>query len=208
MSTVDLFVTKLRTHKIVAIVRSSSAQAAIDTGQRLVDAGVEILEISLNTPEAVSAIAGLRGLAQERGVVIGAGTVLDAADVARVAEVGARFYVAPIFNPDAVVTARELGLAAVPGCCTPTEMWQAHAAGAAAIKLFPAVGWSPAGMRNVLRAMPFLNVIPTGGVSIKDADAWLDAGAAGLGIGSALDDPAALHELATIVASRQSVGAR
>jgi 2-dehydro-3-deoxyphosphogluconate aldolase/(4S)-4-hydroxy-2-oxoglutarate aldolase len=204
MFTVDQVLATLRKERIVAIVRAGSADDAIAAGLRLIDQGVAILEISLNTPNALTAITALSDAARERAsVAIGAGTALTASDVAEVTKAGAQFYVAPVFDPNAVTAARQLGIAAIPGCATATEMWQAHQAGAAAIKLFPATDWTFDGLQNVLRAMPFLDVIPTGGVSVDNAAAWLDAGAVALGVGSALEKPGVFDELTAVVAARQ-----
>jgi len=207
MSTGNEFQKTLRTQRIVAIVRAASADDAIASGRRLLDSGLAILEISLNTPGAVTAIRALRGIARDRQeACIGAGTVMTAADVSDVADAGAQFYVAPVFDREAVAAAQDRGLAAVPGCATPSEMWQAHQAGAAAIKLFPATDWTFDGLRNVLRAMPYLRVVPTGGVSVDNAADWLDAGAVALGVGSALETPDVVDKLTAAVA-HSSVGA-
>ena len=191
----------LAAERVVAILRCDSAGQAVDTASALLADGIRIVEVSLNTPGAVDAIAELsRRYGDEPGTVIGAGTVLDAKSVEEVAGAGARFFVSPVFDESAVAVANELGLAAVPGCLTPTEMLRAHQAGAAAVKVFPATEWTPEGLRNVARAMPFLRLIPTGGVGVDGAAQWLAAGAAGLGIGSALEKPGNVTRLRDAVA--------
>jgi 2-dehydro-3-deoxyphosphogluconate aldolase/(4S)-4-hydroxy-2-oxoglutarate aldolase len=208
MLTVREFIAALRSQRIIAIVRSSSRDEAVAAGRRLIDAGLGVVEVSLNTPDSLDAIAALRHVARDRpGTLIGAGTVLTAEWAHRAADAGAQFYVAPILDPSTLAAAQERGIPAVPGCATPTEMWQANLAGAAAIKLFPATEWTPAGLANLLRAMPSLNVVPTGGISAENAEAWLQAGAIALGIGSGLDSPDLLRRLAPFVQERYPGGA-
>lgn len=181
------FLAVLTAERVVAILRATDADHAVATGRDLIDAGIRVLEVSLNTPGALEAIAELSAYAaRHAGVMIGAGTVLNQDAVAQVSAAGATFFVAPVFDQQAVIAANELGVAAVPGCATPTEMLNAHNAGAVAVKIFPATLWSPDGLANVLRAMPFLQVIPTGGIRIDHARSWLDAGSLALGIGSTL----------------------
>jgi 2-dehydro-3-deoxyphosphogluconate aldolase/(4S)-4-hydroxy-2-oxoglutarate aldolase len=190
MSTDDLqqrFATTLHRERVVAILRTGSAAEAVSAGRRLVDQGVRVLEVSLNTPDAVSAIATL-ATAFGDDAFVGAGTVLRAEDVHRVADAGARFFVSPVLDRTAIAAAHERALLAIPGCATPTEMRDAHELGAFAVKVFPATLWTASGLANVLRAMPFLRAIPTGGLKVADATTWLAAGATALGLGSALTD--------------------
>jgi 2-dehydro-3-deoxyphosphogluconate aldolase/(4S)-4-hydroxy-2-oxoglutarate aldolase len=177
------FVTALRAERIIAILRSQDAEEAVATGNRLVAAGIRILEVSLNTPGALAAIAEL---SSRSGAIVGAGTVLTADAARQAADAGARFYVSPTLDIDTIDAAHERGMAAVPGCATPSEMLRAHGAGAEAIKVFPATMWTPAGLANVVRAMPFLSLVPTGGIGVDDARPWLSAGATALGMGSSL----------------------
>ena len=194
----------LAAERVVAILRCGSAAQAVDTAKALLANGIRIVEVSLNTPGAIEAIAELsRHYGDAPGILIGAGTVLDTKSVEEVAGAGARFFVSPVFDESAVAAANELGLAAVPGCLTPTEMLRAHQAGAAAVKVFPATEWTPEGLRNLARAMPFLRLIPTGGVGVDDAADWLAAGAAGLGIGSALEKPGNVTLLREIAAGHR-----
>jgi 2-dehydro-3-deoxyphosphogluconate aldolase / (4S)-4-hydroxy-2-oxoglutarate aldolase len=180
------FLEVLRAERVIAILRSRDAKEAVSTGKELIGAGIRVLEVSLTTPGALEAIAELSASTDRSHVLVGAGTVLDAASVAKAGEAGARFYVSPVLEERAIAAANELGMASVPGCATPTEMLAAHAAGAAAIKVFPATLWNPDGLANVLRAMPFLPLVPTGGIGVENAAAWLAAGSTALGIGSSL----------------------
>jgi len=105
---------------------------------------------------------------------------------------GARFLVSPVMDPEVIAAARELGVASIPGCHTPTEMFNAHRAGAPLQKLFPAPGSGPAFLRATLAPMPFLRIVPTNGIDAGNARAWLDAGAFAVGFTNALFDPAEL----------------
>jgi 2-dehydro-3-deoxyphosphogluconate aldolase/(4S)-4-hydroxy-2-oxoglutarate aldolase len=204
----ERFETTLLRERVVAILRSESAAEAVSAGHRLVDQGVRVLEVSLNTPDAVRAIAALATSVADDAFV-GAGTVLGPDDVHRVADAGASFFVSPVLDRPAVAAAHELGLLAVPGCATPTEMRDARELGAFAIKVFPATLWTASGLANVLRAMPFLRAIPTGGVRVEDAAAWLTAGATALGIGSALtESPEAVRRVREQISAFVSAASR
>jgi 2-dehydro-3-deoxyphosphogluconate aldolase/(4S)-4-hydroxy-2-oxoglutarate aldolase len=201
------FLQVLQAERVIGILRTRDAQEAVSTGKRLIGAGIRVLEVSLNTPGALDAIAELAATSDESQVLVGAGTVLDAASVALAGAAGAKFYVSPVLDEQAIAAAAELGMAALPGCATPTEMLRAHACGAAGIKVFPATVWSPDGLANVLRAMPFLHLIPTGGVDADSAAAWLDAGATALGIGSSLSASVdSVTELHRAISAFRTVG--
>lgn len=195
------FLAALKAERIVAVLRSKTARQAVEAGKALIDEGIRVVEVSLNTPGAIDAIAELAGYGTDvPGCLVGAGTVLDPVAAGHVAAAGARFYVSPTLDADTVAAAAGHGMAAIPGCLTPTEMLWADRAGAAAIKVFPATAWTPEGLANVVRAMPFLHLIPTGGVDADAATRWLEAGAAGLGIGSALERPGAVRRLREAIA--------
>lgn len=180
------FLDILRAEQLIAIVRAENSDQAVATGKQLVGAGIRLIEVSLNTPGALEAIAELASCTTPSPTLVGAGTVLDASDVLKIRDAGATFFVSPVLDRAAIDAAKECAVAAVPGCATPTEMLAAHLAGAAAIKVFPATLWTPDGLANVLRAMPFLNLVPTGGVTVENAYSWLAVGSVAVGIGSGL----------------------
>jgi Entner-Doudoroff aldolase len=124
--------------------------------------------------------------------VVGAGTVLTAQDAEDAVAHGARFLVSPVVDEEVIEAARRLGVAAIPGCATPTEMLRAWRAGAPLQKLFPAPGPGPAWVKATLAPLPFLRIVPTNGVTAENARAWLDAGAFALGFVAPLFDPADL----------------
>lgn len=175
---------------VIGIVRARSAAEATRAATGLIDAGLAAVEVSLTTPGALDVIAALH----DGGTEVGAGTVrtLDDAHDARAA--GAGFLVSPNLDLEVVRFAVEHDLAVVPGTLTPTEMTTAIAAGAHAVKIFPAHLWSPAALRGMLEAMPDLRCVPTGGVSPASAPEWIAAGALAVGVGGALtrsEDPRA-----------------
>ena len=152
------------------------------------DSGFRILEVPLNSPEPFESIAALRRELPE--ALIGAGTVLSAAQVQQVKNAGGQLFIAPNFNAEVVSTAKAQGLIAIPGIATPSEAFAALAAGADAIKLFPAEMISPAAvkaMRAVLPADALL--IPVGGIGAANMAAYAQAGANGFGTGASLYAP-------------------
>lgn len=174
---------------LVAILRGLTPPEALPVGRALVEAGFAILEVPLNSPEPLESI---RLLAREFGAttLVGAGTVLTPAAVWSVAEAGGRLIVMPHGDTTVIGAAKEAGLVCAPGIATPTEGFAALAAGADALKLFPAELSGP----QVLKAMravfpagtPFL---PVGGITPATMGAYHAAGAAGFGLGSALYRP-------------------
>lgn len=174
---------------LIAILRGVRPDEVEAIGDALVAAGFTLIEVPMNSPDPLDSIARLAKRVSE-DVVVGAGTVLRPEQVAQVAEAGGAMVISPNFNAAVVTASAAAGLVALPGVATPTEAFAALDAGAAAIKLFPAEGSSPA----VLKAMravlpPGTRVLPVGGVTPELMQPWRDAGAAGFGLGSALYKP-------------------
>lgn len=173
--------------RVFAIVRAESYEKATAAADTLLSAGITSLEISLTTPFALEAISTLR---RETGddSVIGAGTVLDGAAARLAVDAGARFLVSPNLDAEVIRTGHRYGIPVFPGVASPTEMVQALELGADALKLFPASTHSPGWLRDVRAALPQAPVLPTGGVTVESAPEWIAAGAAAVGMGSALVD--------------------
>ncbi|MFG2504713.1 bifunctional 4-hydroxy-2-oxoglutarate aldolase/2-dehydro-3-deoxy-phosphogluconate aldolase [Streptomyces rubiginosohelvolus] len=200
----------LRTRRVIAIVRGSDKEAALDTVLRLVRNGIDLVEVSLSGADALDVIRGARA-ALGPDALLGAGTVLTAGDARRAAEAGAAFIVTPAVT-EAVGASRALGLPVLAGALTPTEVVAARAAGATAVKLFP-VG--PGGV-DLLRALrgPFPDVpfVPVGGVDAAVARDYLTAGALAVGVGGPLvgraadGDPRGLDERITSFTALTSHG--
>jgi 2-dehydro-3-deoxyphosphogalactonate aldolase len=175
---------------LVAILRGMRPVEAQPVGQVLVGNGWQLLEVPLNSPDPLASIATLAKAFPQ--ALVGAGTVLSAAQVQQVHAAGGRLIVAPNFNADAVREAVRLGMACLPGVFTASEAFAALEAGATAIKLFPAEMIPPAGVK-ALRAVlpPDTLVLPVGGITPGNMAQYRAAGANGFGIGSALYKPGA-----------------
>jgi 2-dehydro-3-deoxyphosphogalactonate aldolase len=174
---------------LVAILRGLTPDEAVPVGEALVAAGIVVLEVPLNSPEPIESI---RRLARHFGdrALVGAGTVMTAAQVSEIAAAGGRLMVTPHADPELVRVAKTRGLLAAPGFFTPAEAFALLAAGADALKLFPAEAASPAVLRALLAVLPKgTAVLPVGGMSAETIGPWRAAGALGFGIGSSLYKP-------------------
>lgn len=173
----------------VAVVRLPDARHTLRAVEAIVDGGISAIELTMTTPGALDVVTTLaRRL--DATLLVGAGSVLDADTARRAVDAGAAFVVSPVFRAEVVSEAQRLGVPVVPGAFTPTEILDAHTAGADAVKVFPADSLGPAFIKGVLGPMPFLRLMPTGGVTPDNVGTWLRAGAAVVGLGSALVDPA------------------
>ncbi len=170
--------------RIIGIIRAPDAISAVKHAETMIHAGMRSIEITLTNPEALEAITHLTQEHPE--TVIGAGTVLDAASALLAIRAGARFLVSPHLDRDIVDTAHRHGAAALPGVGSVTEIVQALAAGADALKLFPASNFTPRWITDVQAALPHAPLVPTGGITPDDVPAWIKAGAVACAIGSAL----------------------
>ena len=194
---------------LVAILRGVRPDEVVEIAQALEAAGVAIIEVPLNSPEPVDSIRRLVEHFGER-LLIGAGTVMTLDQVDELAAFGARLIVTPHAALDVVRQARHHGMIACPGFATPTEAFALLAAGADGIKLFPAEAASPAVLKALLAVLPRgTSVLPVGGIEAGNIRPWLDAGAAGFGIGGSIyrvgDTAAAVAEKAVrLVAALRS----
>lgn len=179
---IDLAAT-LRTHRLLAVVRGSDRDATVQAALTLAASGVRLLEISLSGQDAATALAQVCDRADD-DIVVGAGTVVTAADAETAHAAGARFIVTPGHGPGVAAGAR-LGLAALVGALTPTEVIGALPV-AAAVKVFPASLGGVAYLRALRAPFPDVPFVPVGGVDAGAASAYLAAGAAAVGVGSPL----------------------
>jgi Entner-Doudoroff aldolase len=176
----------LREARAIAILRANDHALARDALAAAVRGGFRVLEVTLSTPGAIEIIADL---ARDKQLLVGAGTVLTVEQARAAVHAGARFVVSPVMDTEVVVEAARLGVVAIPGCGTATELWNAHRAGAPLQKLFPAPAGGPTWLRAVLAPMPFLRLIPTNGVDADNAAEWLAAGAFAVGCVRSLFPP-------------------
>ena len=174
---------------LVAILRGLEPAQAPEVGAVLVEAGFRAIEVPLNSPRPFDSVEALANAFGER-VLIGAGTVLRAEDVGRVADAGGRLVVMPHGDPAVVREAKRRGLLCLPGAATPTEAFAVLAAGADAVKLFPAEALPPAVLKAWRAVVPRERwLLPVGGITPDSMAAYLEAGADGFGLGSALYKP-------------------
>jgi 2-dehydro-3-deoxyphosphogalactonate aldolase len=174
---------------LVAILRGVRPDEAEPVAAVLEAAGFAIVEVPLNSPDPLASIATLaRGFGDR--LLVGAGTVMTETQVADIAAAGGKLIVTPHADAAVVRAAKRHGLLAVPGFFTPAEAFAMLAAGADALKLFPAEGASPPMLRAMRAVLPAgTMVLPVGGIDASNVEAWRAAGAAGFGIGSAVYKP-------------------
>ncbi|HST95475.1 MAG TPA: 2-dehydro-3-deoxy-6-phosphogalactonate aldolase, partial [Microvirga sp.] len=175
---------------LIAILRGLKPENAEATGQALIEAGFRIIEVPLNSPDPFRSIAIL-ARAMPKDVLVGAGTVLEPDLVNGVLDAGGKLIVMPHADTEVIRRAKELRLVCTPGVATPTEAFAALRAGADAIKIFPAEAVPPAVVKAWRAVLPKdAIVLPVGGIRPDTMKAYVEAGADGFGLGSALFTPA------------------
>jgi 2-dehydro-3-deoxyphosphogluconate aldolase/(4S)-4-hydroxy-2-oxoglutarate aldolase len=172
---------------VVAIIRIQEAARVSAVVEALARGGVRAIEITMSVPGAIDAIRSVTATLPD-DIMLGAGTVLDAATADKVIDAGAQFVVAPTLNAETIHACHARDVAVLPGCFTPTEMLTAWQLGADIIKVFPATTLGPGYLKDVRAPLPQLKLMPTGGVTPENAGDWIRAGAVALGLGSALVD--------------------
>src|SRR5438128_6328612 len=174
---------------IVAVVRSPDSDQLVEVTRALADGGVTTVEITMTVPFALDVLRQVRKALGDR-VLLGAGTVLDSETARAVLLAGAEYIVAPTVNLDVIRLCQRYDKLVMPGALTPTEILTAWEAGADIVKVFPAEVVGPAFFKALRGPLPQIRVMPTGGVDLTTAAAFLKAGACCLGVGSQLVDPA------------------
>ena len=185
---------KLEQVGLIPVLRARS----IEEGHALVDAmmagGITVVEVTMTVPNAVALLRELRKRHGD-GLLLGSGTVTDAAQAEATIDAGAEFVVSPSLHPDVIAKTRQLGKVSIPGALTPTEVITAWRASADYVKVFPCSAMGGASYLKALRApFPGLKLIPTGGVTLQTAAEFLKAGAVALGVGSDLVNASAITE--------------
>lgn len=185
---------------VILCVRLGPASPVLEAARAAAAGGLTVLEITLTTPGALDTI---RVLANDEQLLVGAGTVLTAADVDAVAEAGGRFVLSPVFDETVLREAERTGILAVPGASTPTEILAAYRAGARAVKVFPAAALGgPAFLRAVRGPLPGVPLIPTSGPTAETLGDYFDAGAVAVGVGGEVFPPGFTLESAEVAARR------
>lgn len=188
MTSQQKFTQALGSLPLIAILRGLQPSEAIPVGQAIVATGWTLIEVPLNSPQPLDSIAAMTSALPQ--ALVGAGTVLTASDVRNVHAAGGQLIVSPNFNQAVVREALQLGLVCLPGIMTASEAFAALDAGATGLKIFPAEMASPAVIKALRAVLPPATVLlPVGGITPSNMHAYLDAGASGFGIGSALYKP-------------------
>ena len=171
---------------ILAIARHLDPAKVPSTCEALLDGGIRAFELTLNEPEstALKALTAAVRWSEGSGIVVGAGTVLSMDAARRAIDAGAAFLVAPHLDAEVVAWAARDGIPMLPGAATPTEVIGAWRAGAAAVKVFPASTLGPSFIRELRGPLPDVPLLPTGGVTVGNAAAYIEACAVAVGIGS------------------------
>lgn len=178
--------------KIIAVIRMSDAGRVFEVTEALGKGGVNVLEITMTVPGALDIIHTLAEKKPE-GVLVGAGTVLDAETAAAAIWSGADFIVSPITEPGMIAACRAHDTFVAPGAFTPTEIVSAWDKGADIVKVFPATSLGPQYFRDLKGPFPQIRLMPTGGVTVENAREFIKAGASAVGIGTALVDKKAVE---------------
>jgi 2-dehydro-3-deoxyphosphogluconate aldolase/(4S)-4-hydroxy-2-oxoglutarate aldolase len=185
---------QIRDIGVIPVVRATTADEAMRVIDAIREGGISVLEITMTVPGAIKLI---EEVAKRYGTdaLVGAGTVLDPETAEACVSSGAQFVVSPALNVETIAFCRRVGIAVMPGALTPTEVVQAWNAGADFVKVFPAgaVG-GPSYLKALKAPLPQIELVPTGGVSLKTAADFIRAGAAALGVGTDLVDINAIRD--------------
>ena len=176
---------------VVAVIRLQDPARLRGVIDALAAGGIRALEVTMTVPGAIELIAEVAPTLSA-DFLLGAGTVLDAGTARRAIDAGAQFVVSPVYRREVLEEAHRMERPAMPGCFSPTEILDAWNAGADIVKVFPATSLGPAFFRDVRGPLPQVKLMPTGGVSVENADEWIRAGAVAVGVGSALLDAKAI----------------
>ncbi|WP_116114955.1 bifunctional 4-hydroxy-2-oxoglutarate aldolase/2-dehydro-3-deoxy-phosphogluconate aldolase [Amycolatopsis ruanii] len=200
MDAADFFAAHLDRNPVLGIFRGLDPQATVDMCTRAWEFGVELVEIPVQTPDAMPSLRAAVEAAAERGRSVGAGTVTTVDQLSAVREAGAEFTVAPGLHPDVVAESQRLGLPHLPGVATATEIAHALALGNTWLKAFPARQLGADWITAQLAPFPSVRFVATGGTTAGNAADFLAAGCRAVAVGSALADPGALAALKRAIA--------
>ena len=189
MSAIEEYDSHFAQCPLIAIIRGVTPDEAVDIGGALIEGGIRIIEVPLNSPEPLKSIERLASRFGEQASV-GAGTVLNPEQVQQVRDAGGQLIVSPNMNPAVIRATAEAGMVSCPGIFTPTEAFTALEAGAHTLKLFPAEAATPKVVKALRAVLPSdVSLVVVGGVGPDSIPSWLEAGANGFGLGSGLYKP-------------------
>ncbi|ARA99558.1 MULTISPECIES: bifunctional 4-hydroxy-2-oxoglutarate aldolase/2-dehydro-3-deoxy-phosphogluconate aldolase [Geobacillus] len=184
---------RLKTVKLVAVIRKPKRSQIFQIAEALIAGGVEVLEVTVDTPGSFEMIAALKEAFGAKAT-IGAGTVLDAETAKRAIEAGSDFIFSPIFDQETISLTNRYGKISIPGVMTPTEIVKAYQMGADLLKVFPAGSLGPQYFKELRGPLGHIPLMPTGGVTLENAAEFIRNGAAAIGVGSALLDKRVIEE--------------
>ncbi|MEP7143879.1 MAG: bifunctional 4-hydroxy-2-oxoglutarate aldolase/2-dehydro-3-deoxy-phosphogluconate aldolase [Ferruginibacter sp.] len=173
-------------HKIVAILRGAQPQDVVEIAEALYEGGIKCIEITLNSTDALQVIESI-AMKMEGRILVGAGTVLNVVAAKDAIAAGAKFIISPITDQAIISITKQSGAVSIPGAFTPTEIFKAYSGGGDIIKVFPGTS-GPAFIKEILAPLPFIPLMPTGGISLENLHEFKKAGAVAFGIGKALVD--------------------
>ena len=188
----EAILSKLRTEKVVALIRAESPDGLLDCAKALAEGGLTSIELTMTTPGAIRMLE--KASAELPEFVFGLGTVLDAETARAGILAGAKFIVTPALRPDVITLCRRYSVPVFSGAFTPTEIVNAWEAGADAAKVFPAEFFGPAYIKSIKAPLPHIELLPTGGVNAENVGEFLKAGAFATAAGSSLVEAKALKE--------------
>jgi 2-dehydro-3-deoxyphosphogluconate aldolase/(4S)-4-hydroxy-2-oxoglutarate aldolase len=177
----------------IAVIRMKEKDKVFKVVEAIVKGGVKCIEITMTVPGAIDIINELSKIYRD-DIIIGAGTVLSTESSKEVIEAGARFVVGPVFIPQIIKICHDNDVVAIPGCFSPTEIFNAWVEGADIVKIFPANVLGPRYLSDLKNPLPELRLLPTGGVTVENVGEWIEAGADAVAIGTALLDKKAIEE--------------
>ena len=185
---------RMMSEGLIPVIRVSSAQEAVDVADAIKEGGITLIEITMSVPGAIDTIKELTQKYKDE-IIMGAGTILDPETARAALLAGSQFIVTPTLNLDVIQLAHRYSAVVVPGAMTPTEILTAWNAGADMVKVFPAAQLGgPEYIKAIRGPLPQILLVPTGGVNLQNAGAFIKAGAAALGVGGELVDKKAVKE--------------
>jgi len=185
--------------RLMAILRGMGAERSLALSTTAWNLGIDVVELPIQTPDDVEALRVVAAAGRTRGKAVGAGTVVSAEHVAQALSAGATFTVSPGLDLDVVRASHEAGMLSLPGVATASEVQSATSAGLTWLKAFPASVLGPQWLTAMNGPFPQARFVTTGGMNAANAGEYLDAGASVVAVGSALEDPAQLPQLAALL---------
>lgn len=182
----ELVLKNICSQGLVAIVRTDTCKEAVFAAERIAEAGVKAIEISLTVPDGIQAIEQLSKHFEGSEVLIGAGTVLNPETARRAVDAGAKYIISPCLNTKTVEFCVNYKIACMPGAMTVKEVVESMEAGADIIKVFPAELFGPAIIKAIKGPLPNARLMPTGGVTPENVGEWINAGSLAVGVGNSL----------------------